>query len=665
MLLAFIFGVLEINYRHEKRIFMRIKYKLMISYLVLIVFAVSVLGFLIAKKADDAILKEVNEKSQRLTESISTTLSVRNELLTEKSYSDLNFANNLLNNLNDLKVDYSESIKIGEFNLPVLYAGKQRLSLDDTILDQINQSTGTLATIFLLNDNKLIRVSSNLFKENKSILGTYISNDSEAYRKIIKNEEFVGDITIQGNGYVTRIKPLLDKDKKVIGAIGIGNKILNEFLENTLSEVKLGKTGYVYILNSEGNIMVHPSQVGKDAKDSDLVKKIHSTKNGTLEYTYNGVRKLAYYKYFEPWQWYIVITANYDELTASSKSIITTTIVTGAIIIFLGGIIALFLANTLVKPIKKLKKCMEIAEKGDLKVHCEVNSNDEIGILADSFNNMLVENNRLLEETVQYEKLKTEFTANMSHELRTPLNIIFSSAQLLDVFINKGEELNTDKIKNYISNIKQNCYRLTRLVNNLIDVTKIDSGFIKLELKNQNIVQVTEDIIQLTADYVQYMSRTIVFDTNQEEKIMAFDSEKLEKILLNLISNATKFTNPGDKISINLHDKGDSVVISVKDTGRGIPKEKMSHLFERFKQVDSLLNRSHEGSGIGLTIVKALVELHNGTIEVKSTYNEGTEFIISLPATVIPEEQEAEVKQEYSKEAYVQNINIEFSDIYK
>src|SRR5471030_2698213 len=111
---------------------MRIKYKLIISYLVLIVFAVSVLGFLIAKKSNNAILNEVNEKSQRLTESISTTLSVRNDLLTEKSYGDLNFANTLLNDLVDLKVDYNESIKIGEFNLPVLYVGNQRLSLDDT-----------------------------------------------------------------------------------------------------------------------------------------------------------------------------------------------------------------------------------------------------------------------------------------------------------------------------------------------------------------------------------------------------------------------------------------------------------------------------------------------------------------------------------------------------
>jgi len=644
---------------------MRVKHKLIISYLVLIVFAVSVLGFLIAKKSKNAVFNEVNEKSQRLTESISTTLSVRNDLLTEKSYGDLNFANTLLNNLVDLKVDYNENIKVGEFNLPVLYAGKQRLSLDDTIVDELEKSTGTAATIFLLHNDKLVRISTTIFKDDKRVVGTYISNDSAAYKKTINNEEYTGNIVIEGIGYVTRMKPLLDKDKKIIGAVGIGNKILNNYLEETLSNIKLGKTGYAYILDSEGNVIIHSSQKGKNVKNYDFVQKMHSSKDGTIEYTYNGVKKVGYYKYFEPWHWYIVTTANYDELNSSSKSILTTTIVTGLIVILFGGIIALFLANTLVKPINKLKSCMEIAGKGDLSVRCDIDSKDEIGILANSFNNMLAENKRLLEEILQYDKLKTEFIANMSHELRTPLNIIFSTAQLFNVLISKGEDLNTDKIKSYTSSIKQNCYRLLRLVNNLIDMTKIDSGFMKLDLRNQNIVQVAEEITQSTAEYVQHMSRTIIFDTDEEEKVMAFDAEKLERILLNLISNATKFTKPGDKINVTLYDKDDHIIISVKDTGRGIPEEKLSQIFQRFKQVDPLLSRSHEGSGIGLSIVKALVEMHEGTIEVKSKYEEGTEFTICLPAKVISEKHDMKVKSEFTNQSNVENINIEFSDIYR
>ena len=644
---------------------MRIKYKLMISYLVLIILTVSILGFLVAEKSNKAIFNEVNEKNQHLTESISTTLSVRNDQITEKSQGDVDFAKTLLNDFTDLKIDYNESVKIGEFNLPVLYSGKQRLSLDYTIVDEIKQSTGTVSSIFLLHDDKLIRVSSTVFKDDERVVGTYISSDSAAYKKIINNEEYFGGIIIEGMGYVTKIKPLLDENKKVIGAIGIGEKVLNNYLESTLSNIKLGKTGYMYILDSDGNIVIHPSEEGKNIRNYDFVEEISSTKNGSIQYTYGGEKKVAYYQYFEPWDWYIVITANYDELNAPSKSILETTIIIGLMVIFLGGIIALFLTNTLVKPINKLKSCMEIAGNGDLTVRCNIDSKDEIGILANSFNNMLTENNRLLEETVQYDKLKTEFIANMSHELRTPLNIIFSTAQLFDVLINKGENLDTNKIKNYTGSMKQNCYRLLRLVNNLIDMTKIDSGFMKLELRNENIVQVAEEITQSTAEYVQYMSRTIIFDTDEEEKVMAFDAEKLERILLNLISNATKFTKPGDNIYVTLYNKGDHVIISVKDTGRGIPEEKLSQLFQRFKQIDPLLNRSHEGSGIGLSIVKSLVEMHEGTIEVRSKYEEGTEFIINLPAKVISEKYDMKVKSNSTSEANVDNINIEFSDIYR
>ncbi len=254
---------------------MKIKYKLMISYFVLIFFSVSILGFLLAQKANDTVLKKVNEKSKSLTESISTTLSVRNESLSEKSYGDLNFANTLLNNFKDLKVDYNERIKVGVFDLPVLYLGNQKLSLDDTIPDKLKQSTGTVATIFLLYDNKLIRVSSTIFKEDKSVIGTYISSDSESYKKIVNNEEYSGDIAIEGKGYITRMQPLLDKDKKVIGAIGIGNKILNKYFIVRISWV-FGVNGNNFIKTmlrlgkEKESLNVVCDQIGSPTYTADL-----------------------------------------------------------------------------------------------------------------------------------------------------------------------------------------------------------------------------------------------------------------------------------------------------------------------------------------------------------------------------------------------------------
>lgn len=644
---------------------MRIKYKLIGSYFGLIIFTISVLGFFIAQRAHNEFLNEVNGENKRLAESIETTLNVRNTLLQEKSYGDSNYASTLLNNFNDLRVDYNENIKVGKFNLPVLYLGEQKITLDNTIVNKIKQSSGTVSSIFLLHNDKLIRVSSTISNTDPKVLGTYISSSSDIYKKIFNNKEYVGSIAIDDVGYMTRMRPLLDKNKKVIGAIGVGNKILDDYLKKTLSNIKMWKTGYVYIVDSEGNPIIYPSKVNNISKHRKFVKRLLLYQSGSVKYTHKGIRKTAYYQSFKPWNWYIVSAIDYSELNSPYKSILITLIVVGLAIVIFSGIIAVLITNNLIRPINKLKSCMEIARQGDLTVHCDVDGKDEIGVLTNSFNNMLMENKMLVEKTLQYDKLKTEFIANMSHELRTPLNIIFSTVQLLDVIISKEENLNNNKIRSYTGSIKQNCYRLVRLVNNLIDITKIDSGFMDLNLSNQNIVEVAENITQSTAQYVQSMSRTIIFDTNEEEKVMAFDPEKLERILLNLISNAVKFTNSGDTISVTLNILKDEVYISVKDTGIGIPKEKLSQLFQRFKQIDPLLSRSHEGSGIGLTIVKALVELHGGTIEVKSNYGEGTEFLICLPAKIIDEKDDAEVKMEFKNQSNVENINIEFSDIYK
>ncbi|MCJ7688880.1 MAG: Cache 3/Cache 2 fusion domain-containing protein [Clostridiaceae bacterium] len=643
---------------------MSIKIKIIISYLILIILTTSFLGILIGKITKDAVFKEVIEKSQTVTELINTTIRVRNDSIIDKSYSDLNSAEKLLSSLGSINVDNTQNVKVGDYYLPVLYAGPQKLSLDTEIVDNIKKYTGTIASIFLLNNNKLIRVSTTRIKDNKRIEGTYYSSGSDVYNKIVNNEEYLGVTLSEDENFLSRIVPLLDKDEMVIGAIGVGNTLLNSDLEKNLSNIKIGKTGYVYIMNSDGKAIVHPTDKGQDLSKYESAQKIFAAKNGLIDYTHKGIHKLAYSMYYEPWDWYIVTTANYDDLASSGKSILYTTLLSGLLMILLGGIIAVFIANNLVKPINKLKSYMELAGKGDLTVRSDINSKDEIGVLSDSFNNMIIENNRLIEELVQYDILKTEFIANMSHELRTPLNIIFSTAQLFSVYISQDSNLNnTQKLNEYTDYIKQNCYRLLRLVNNIIDISKIDSKFMELNLKNQNIVQVAEEITLSTVPYVNGMSRTIIFDTDVEEKIMAFDEEKMERILLNLISNAIKFTKPGDTSEVGLHDKDNHVILYVKDNGIGIPENKLSQIFERFKQVDPVLSRAHEGSGIGLALVKSLVEMHGGTITVQSKHHEGAEFTISLPAKIIPDNENS--TDDFIYHTNSEKTQVEFSDIYK
>ncbi len=267
------------------------------------------------------------------------------------------------------------------------------------------------------------------------------------------------------------------------------------------------------------------------------------------------------------------------------------------------------------------------------------------------------EMSKLLNEAKENEKLKTEFFANLSHELRTPINVIYSALQGLE--LNAKDEVT----KQYNKIIKQNCYRLLRLVDNIIDSTKIDDGFLKLNLTCDNIVSVVEDIALSVSNYIELHGMTLIFDTDVEEKYLNFDLDAIERIILNLISNAIKFRHENGTININIFDKENSITICVKDDGIGISTEQQSFIFDKFKQVDKSFTRNAEGSGIGLSLVKSLVELHKGTITLKSKEGVGSEFIIELP---IFETSKHCVKNndEIFQSNIIEKINIEFSDIY-
>lgn len=258
--------------------------------------------------------------------------------------------------------------------------------------------------------------------------------------------------------------------------------------------------------------------------------------------------------------------------------------------------------------------------------------------------------------------IKENFFSSMSHELKTPLNVILATTQLLNSI--KKESNHNQSVDKYIKIMKQNCYRLLKLINNLIDINKLDSGFLKIEKRNYNLVEVVENITLSIVEYVKSHKLDIVFDTDIEEKIMAFDAEKIERVVLNLLSNAVKFTNENGQILVNIYDKGEKIIISIKDNGIGIPAEMLKEIFKRFKQVDSPITRRPEGSGIGLSLVKSIIELHNGNIRVESEYGKGSEFIIELPVTMVEDKPEIQDEVAVTSETNVERLHIEFSDIY-
>lgn len=268
------------------------------------------------------------------------------------------------------------------------------------------------------------------------------------------------------------------------------------------------------------------------------------------------------------------------------------------------------------------------------------------------------EEERKLREKIEHDRMKDEFFANLSHELRTPLTIILGAIQLLE---NTSQAIVPKENKNF-KTLKHNGYRLLRLINNLLDITKIDSGYFEIALDKYNIVTVVEDITSSVVDYIENKGLSIEFDTEVEEKIVNCHLDSMDRIILNLLSNAVKFTPEGGRIFVNIYDEADNVKIVVRDTGIGIEKENINYIFDRFRQVDKSFTRNHEGSGIGLSIVKSLVEMQGGTISLNSEYGQGSEFIIKLPAVNLSLDESLNTIKE--KEDYIeQKISIEFSDI--
>ncbi|AWZ47721.1 histidine kinase [Clostridiaceae bacterium 14S0207] len=510
--------------------------------------------------------------------------------------------------------------------------------------------------------------------------------DSKHRRGNVSDRQYFKDSI---EGYTSISEPIISKrdnkavivistpisDKKNIKGVLCAEVSLS-YLTYIINCEKIGEKGYAFMIDSVGRLMAYPDKNKLlttniiDMNDEDLnsiCKDMIKGIDGVGRYNYNGELKMVAYKHVLEAPWSIAMTANYKEVFHDLEVFKNFIIVIGIIVLAIIIYFIYIVVNSVTEPIKEIKDCIEIATTGNLEVQCNINSKDELGVLGDRLNKLINENKRLIDETIEYDRIKMEFFANISHELKTPINIIFSTVQLLNLYANKNEDvsfndLEQDKMRKYLKIMEQNSYRLIRCVNNLIDLTELDCGVLTPKLVNTNIVEVVEEITMATVEYVKSKDKKIIFDTDIEEKYMAIDVEKIERIILNLISNALKFTEPKDVIIVGIYDKGEEIDIVVKDSGKGIPQDKQKIIFERFRQVDQLLNRDHEGSGIGLSLVKALVEMHNGEIRVKSKVGEGSEFIITLPVHFIKGQEIEENK--LVREPKIQKIEIEFSDIY-
>ncbi|MDI9819034.1 MULTISPECIES: ATP-binding protein [unclassified Legionella] len=277
-----------------------------------------------------------------------------------------------------------------------------------------------------------------------------------------------------------------------------------------------------------------------------------------------------------------------------------------------------------------------LAVKGDFDFTIKVRAENEsiqkltmlINFVLDNARRSIVEIGEKNASLIELGQLKSDFIANISHELRTPLTLILGP---LKTILEDPQSL-PDELRENLFRIQRNAARLYILVNNILDSSKLEAGKFGIQEEPINLNELIVQLVDDMKDLAEKRQIKLQFIAEQEINNILLDKQIIEKIILNLLSNALKFTPVGGSIIVKLNKQGERINLMVSDTGTGIPKAQLPIIFERFRQVDSSITRVHEGTGIGLAVVKQLVELMQGNISVDSEPGEGTTFIIDLPA---------------------------------
>jgi signal transduction histidine kinase len=482
-------------------------------------------------------------------------------------------------------------------------------------------------------------------------------------------------------------------------------KIL-EILQKTFSEIHIAKSGYVFLFNSNKEMLIPPPNYNSEKAFENLINtntgnNLYDDLVNTTRFDRKYIRYIdpfsstdnrimeGFTSYFKAFDWYIVVAVPYDEIQQPGKELLSRqSIIIGAIFL-VGLLISMAIASKISRPINMLTSYAKKIPDQDFT--CEqkysdsikdlpIKYNDEVGRLAESFIFMetalkkniksAIESNaakeRLEKEAAEEaNRAKSEFLANMSHELRTPLNHIIGFTELI---VDKSfGELNELQVE-YLNDVLTSSRHLLSLINDILDLSKVESGKLELHLSGINPTSVLERSLSMVKEKVLKHGIQLTTQLDDIPRTIFADERKLKQIFYNLLSNATKFTPDGGKIIVGAklitvsstpnrgdyfhyennenhgelegicdYSNSDNLFIefSVSDTGIGIAQEDQQRVFAPFVQVDSSASRKYQGTGLGLSLTKTLVELHGGRITVESEgINKGSTFKFAIPISI-------------------------------
>jgi len=290
-------------------------------------------------------------------------------------------------------------------------------------------------------------------------------------------------------------------------------------------------------------------------------------------------------------------------------------------------VISLVISKTLLSPIQGMTKAAEAMADGDFSRKINVESADEIGILAKTFNDMAKQIETMLEELKKAEILRREFVANVSHELRTPLTSIRTYAETMSE--NTGIPQETEE--EFLRVIINESDRMTKIVQDLLELSRFDSGNSKMAIEEYSLEKSLRDVHAAIALEARKRNHTLNLELEWKLPRIKGDRARIEQVLMNIISNALKYTPDGGTIDICSGSLGSNVWVKVEDNGIGIPQEDLERVFDRFYRVEKARSREAGGTGLGLSIAKEIITKHDGDILIESTQGVGTSVTVTLP----------------------------------
>lgn len=308
-------------------------------------------------------------------------------------------------------------------------------------------------------------------------------------------------------------------------------------------------------------------------------------------------------------------------------------IIAGVIAIFISVFVSYFISMSIAKPIKEITEISLEMSKGNFSKKAKVYSSDEIGKLTEAFNYMMVTLDKTMSDLedeknkmVTLEKMQRQFVANASHELRTPLTSVRGYVEaILDGVVNDKEQE-----RKHLRIILKETLRMHRLVNSLLDLSRIESGQIKINRKDLNISEVINSTVMKFKPIIEDQELQLVVDIPKDLPIVIGDEDLIDQVITNYITNAVRFTSAGGSITVKAEQNKNEVYVHVIDTGIGISSEELTKVWGRFYKINESRQLSKEGAGLGLSLVKEIIELLGGRTWVESELAKGSIFSFSL-----------------------------------